>query len=78
MKLKGRYVESQGAFAQRVAAAMQSRLQKECGLELAKQVVFDEPRIRVNFDKPYMETIAWDESGAWDAMAEFYLNAHGK
>lgn len=68
------YIESQGAFAQRIAAAMQSRLQKECGLELARQEVFDEPRIRVNFDKPYMETIDWDENEAWDAMADYYLN----
>lgn len=70
------YIESQGAFAQRVAVAMQPRLGKDCGLELAHQKVFEEPRIRINFDKPYMQTIDWDESGAWDAMAEYYLANH--
>ena len=72
------YIESQGDFARRVAREMQPRLGKACELDLAKQVNFDEPRIRVNFDKPYMEAIDFDESEAWDRMAEYYLQQHGQ
>jgi hypothetical protein len=32
----------------------------------------------VNFDKPYMEAIDFDESEAWDRMAEYYLQQHGQ
>ena len=67
------YVESQGAFAQRLATEMKSRLGKPCELTLARQEVFDEPRIRVNFDQPDIATMDWSEDKAWDQMAEFYL-----
>jgi len=72
------YIESQGAFAQRLAAAMKTRLGKPCGLELAQQEVFDEPRIRVNFDQPDIAAMDWDEGIAWDQMAEFYLQNQAK
>ena len=72
------YIESQGAFAERIAGEMRPRLGKACGLELARQEVFDEPRIRINFDKHYMAGIEWDETAAWDDMAEYYLNNQGK
>jgi nucleoside-diphosphate-sugar epimerase len=67
------YIESQGAFAQRLANEMKSRLGKPCELELAEQKVFDEPRIRVNFEQPDIRALEWRESEAWDKMAEFYL-----
>jgi nucleoside-diphosphate-sugar epimerase len=67
------YIESQGAFANRMASEMKPRLGKPCELELAKQEVFDEPRIRVNFDTSYLDSVTWNESEAWDQMAEFYL-----
>ena len=44
------YVETQGAFAERFAAAMRPRLGMECGLELAKQTDFSEPLMRVNVE----------------------------
>jgi len=67
------YVESQGAFAQRLASEMKSRLGKPCELELAEQKAFDEPRNRINFDQPDIAALNWDELGAWDVMAEYYL-----
>ena len=72
------YVESQGAFAQRLATEMKIRLGKPCELALVKQAVFDEPRIRVNFDQPDIAAMDWDESNAWDQMAEFYLSNQAK
>ena len=44
------YVEAQGAFAERFAAAMRPRLGLACGLELAIQTDFSEPLMRVNAD----------------------------
>jgi nucleoside-diphosphate-sugar epimerase len=68
------YIESQGAFATRLAGEMKSRLGKPCELDLAHQTRFDEPRVRVNFDLPDTAALQWDESEAWDAMAEYYLS----
>jgi UDP-glucose 4-epimerase len=69
------YIESQGAFAQRLATEMGSRLGKPCELNLVKQVQFDEPRVRVNVDLPDTDALNWNESEAWDAMAEYYLSS---
>jgi hypothetical protein len=57
---------------------MKSRLGKPCELELAQQKVFDEPRIRVNFDQPDIAALDWDEGAAWDQIAEFYLQNQAK
>ena len=67
------YVESQGAFAQRVAYEMKNRLDLPCVLELGHQTVFDEPMTRVNYDRVDLEVDQWSESAAWDQLAEFYL-----
>ena len=64
------YVESQGAFAQRFAAAMRPRLGLECALELAAQTDFSEPMMRVNFDSAARYVGEWDEGKAWDEVAE--------
>ena len=72
------YVESQGAFAQRLATEMKGRLDKPCELTLARQEIFDEPRIRVNFDLPDIASMDWSEDKAWDQMAEFYLPHQAK
>ena len=45
-----RYVEAQGAFAERFAAAIRPRLELACGLELTAQTDFSEPLMRVNVD----------------------------
>jgi nucleoside-diphosphate-sugar epimerase len=66
------YVESQGAFAERVAREVRSRTGWECGLDLAKQTVFDEPMERANTDAVDIRKLNWNESAAWDELAEYY------
>jgi nucleoside-diphosphate-sugar epimerase len=66
------YVESQGAFARRVAAEMRPRLGLECPLELAVQSEFGEPRVRINTDLPDPRGLGWSEAEAWDGMARWY------
>lgn len=66
------YVESQGAFAERVAREMRSRLKLPCLLELKTQVDFPEPKMRVNTDVPDAKALGWDESKAWDELADYY------
>ncbi len=66
------YVESQGAFTLRLAQEMRPRLGLPCAVELKKQVDFPEPRVRVNTDPADVDVLGWDESAAWDEMADFY------
>ena len=67
------YVESQGAFAQRFATEMESRLEIPCLLELADQHVFEEPRVRINSDYIDGGNLGWSDSASWDELAEHYL-----
>lgn len=65
------YVESQGAFACRLADAMKSRLNLPCELQICEQVTFNEPLERVNINR-----VAWtaqEEAAAWDALSAFYV-----
>jgi UDP-glucose 4-epimerase len=71
------YVETQGAFAQRFAAQMQTRLGIPCPLELAEQTSFPEPRVRINTDAPDIGRGRWDEAAAWDELAQYYREALG-
>jgi UDP-glucose 4-epimerase len=66
------YVESQGAFAQRFAAEMAPRLGIACPLELRTQTEFTEPRVRLNTDLLDAADLGWDESLAWDELADYY------
>jgi UDP-glucose 4-epimerase len=66
------YAESQGAFTLRLAHEMRSRLGLPCEVELKKQVDFSEPRVRINTDPPDIDTLGWDESAAWDELADYY------
>jgi UDP-glucose 4-epimerase len=66
------YVETQGAFAERFAAAMRPRLGVECGLELEIQTDFTEPLMRVNIDSAARYIGDWDEAAAWDRAANGY------
>jgi hypothetical protein len=67
------YVESQRAFAERVASEMRSRTSWECGLQCSKQTVFDEPMERINTNKLDAASLGWSESAAWDELAEYYM-----
>lgn len=65
------YVESQGVFAQRFAREMGSRLGIDCPLEVAIQTEFDEPHIRINTDPLDARRLEWDETAAWDDLADY-------
>jgi hypothetical protein len=66
------YVESQGAFARRVAREVQARLGWACELILARQESFAEPPARTNTEPAAPLAPEWSEAGAWDAFASFY------
>ena len=66
------YVETQGCFAGRFAAAVKERLGLECGLDLAVQTEFPEPLVRINTDIPDTAGLDWDEVRAWDDIAAYY------
>lgn len=67
------YVESQGDFTLRFARELAPRLGVECPVELAEQTEFTEPRMRTNTDDALRYVTEWDESAAWDGLAEYYL-----
>jgi UDP-glucose 4-epimerase len=71
------YAESQGAFTLRLAQELRPRLNLPCEVELKKQTAFPEPRVRINTDLPDADALGWDESAAWDGLAEYYLQNHG-
>lgn len=66
------YAESQGAFTLRLAHEMRPRLGLPCEVDLLAQTDFPEPRVRLNTDIPNAQELGWDESAAWDGMAEYY------
>lgn len=70
------YVESQGTFAQRFAAEMRPRLGLDCALELKRQGEFPEPRSRINIDPVDGPALGWEESAAWDEIADYYKTVH--
>jgi len=70
------YVETQGAFAKRFAEEMRTRLGVRCDLVFADQREFTEPRVRINTEPVSQLFSKWDETCAWDEMAEYYLHAH--
>jgi UDP-glucose 4-epimerase len=69
------YVETQGAFAERVAKEMRSRTPWDCELDCAVQTAFDEPLERMNTDPLDGQKLGWNESAAWDDLAEYYKRA---
>lgn len=66
------YVETQGAFAQRVAVEFRKRLGLQCGVNLLTQTDFSEPLIRTNTNVIALEDYGWSESAAWDALVKYY------
>ena len=66
-------MQTQGEFAQRVAARMRPRLSADCAIELAEQTLFSEPRVRINADTLDTLGLAFDEARAWDDFAANYL-----
>jgi nucleoside-diphosphate-sugar epimerase len=66
------YIESQGCFTARFAAAMRQRSHLACGVHLAVQTDFPEPMVRVNMEPAAPHFPQWDEAVAWDRIAAFY------
>jgi len=66
------YIESQGAFAQRVAREVGKRLGWACELEVLPQQDFSEPLRRVNREPASAQIPGWDEARAWDDFAAYY------
>jgi UDP-glucose 4-epimerase len=64
------YIESQGAFVERVAREVRKRSGLVCGVTLLEQREFPEPLIRINTDPADRYVPAWDETAAWDAYAK--------
>ena len=71
------YPESQGAFTLRFAGEMRSRLDLPCEVSLKRQVDFEEPRVRINTDLLDGQALGWDETRAWDEIAEYYKDLFG-
>lgn len=71
------YVETQGAFALRLAAEMRQRLGLECKLALPMQTEFPEPRVRINTDLDDPVSVDWNEQAAWDQFADYYKESFG-
>lgn len=68
------YVETQGAFAARVARELSGRLNMPCHIEYRTQKEFREPAVRINTDRVDIHSVGWNENGAWDAFAAYYAS----
>lgn len=66
------YVETQREFTQRFAREMGNRLSIACPFECKEQLEFPEPVVRVNAER---FSLKWDESAAWDLLANYYKEA---
>jgi UDP-glucose 4-epimerase len=66
------YVESQGAFALRVAREVKSRTQWACEVQLSMQTDFSEPLERTNQQPASRSVPTWSEAAAWDQFVSFY------
>ena len=71
------YPESQGAFAERLRREVMARLDLPCGLELAAQSEFPEPRVRINTDLLDPQALGWGEAQAWDEFVQYYESPEG-
>lgn len=66
------FIESQGAFAWRVAREVAPRTGWACEVKEVDQRDFPEPLIRTNTELAAQTVPEWSESAAWDAMASYY------
>ena len=66
------YIESQGAFALRVAREVKARTNWACEVELGTQTDFTEPLVRINSEPATRLVHGWSEAKAWDAFVKYY------
>ena len=66
------YMETQGAFAERLGRELAPRLGLEGRVVALEQTAFDEPLARLNADFIDAAALGWREDRAWDALAGFY------
>lgn len=72
------YAENQGAFALRFAAEMRPRLGLDCGVEIKRQIEFQEPRVRINTDFVDPRDLPWNEEESWNEIARYYQDLFGQ
>lgn len=68
------YVESQGAFAERVAREFSHRMGVNYQVKLAIQKDFAEPIMRVNSENARLRFTEWNEEVFWGMYFEYYRN----
>lgn len=66
------YAESQGSFALRFASEMHKRLKINTRIEFSKQIIFSEPRVRINTDSASTYIGEFNEDYLWDDLADYY------
>lgn len=71
------YIEAQGAFAQRCARELGTRLGRPLAVELAHQTEFPEPLIRANASLAAPRHPEWSEAVAWDELYAYYAETFG-
>jgi nucleoside-diphosphate-sugar epimerase len=65
------YVETQGAFVERIAREIGPRLGIECRVKLMTQKDFPEPLVRINTEPAARCEASWSEEQAWEEYAEW-------
>jgi UDP-glucose 4-epimerase len=65
------YVETQGAFVERVAREVGPRLGIECQVQLMVQKDFPEPLVRINTESAARYAEDWSERQAWEEYAQW-------
>ena len=67
------YVETQGAFIERLAREVGRHIGRQLPVRLLRQTDFPEPIMRVNTDPAVRYTNKWDEAAAWQHYASALL-----
>lgn len=67
---------SQGMFTKQLSSEVSARLNIPCDFELAKQVDFSEPFMRLNTDRIQAITDSFSVSNAWDEFVAYYTGKY--
>lgn len=72
------YVETIENFTRRLSKEMRNRLGLKCDFILKKQMDFGEPIVMINKDNLHIRYPQWDETKAWDDVANYYIQLKNK